>query len=93
MGATIVRMAGKLIDGQDGLTACYNAIARNKPADCDLPMGTLIGQLRDWAVKQLQDSHVCFVRFANGDQLTFIGALPPGVSEESAVKAAMRHLQ
>jgi hypothetical protein len=87
---TIVRMSGKLIDGQDGLTAVHNAITRNKPADCDLSIGTLIGQVRDLAVKELRKANVWLASFPNGDQLAFVGILPPGVSAESAVASCER---
>lgn len=89
MFATI-RMAGDLIDGQDGLTAVHEAIRRNRPADRQVSIGDLTGQVRKMAVKALRDANAYFCRFSNGDTLVFIGRLPPGVSEEAAVAAVTR---
>ena len=90
----IVRMQGNLIEGQDGLTACYNACQRNKPAECDLPIGTLIGQLREIVVKALRNANIYIANFRKDgvvtDTLVFVGNLPPNVSEEAAVEAALR---
>ena len=85
-----VRVSGGLIDGLDGLDDVQGVIARNTPPTCELPIGTLTGQVLAWANKQLRSAHACLTTFGNGDRVVFIGRLPMYVTAEAVARTMLR---
>lgn len=86
----VLTRAGLIANDVD-LASIRRLLARNAPADCDVPPNTLVRQVLDLAQAGLRSAHAYIACLPDGAELWFTGeALPPYTSAEALLAAIAR---
>ncbi len=80
MKPMVVKIENGLI-ADDRLCDLYGVINRNKPSDCELTKAQLMRQILDLVTENLRSTNVLELRMKNGEEVVFIGRLPPNITE------------